>query len=765
MLIFRHLVITLATIAAASRLDAAVGDWSIVNWTCTTTTGSSATPAFIRGNAADVSAARHSIHFTITPSQPDSGADFDLWDIDLGIVRGTRGEQDVIENFADDLSSSVGAPIPGKTIRGIESDAPNPADAPADPGTLTLASVSVEGAAAASDASLISDSVIQRIALYGILLTPQRDVFLAVGILVAGGLALSFGLLGRWRRRGRRSSRRSNRRVALRVAVSGVCTLGLATLLAWPALRDWQCRRSLAGAEHFLKAGRPSEANLLARQALTLGPEDPATLRTMLRLARDAEMLVWQRRLCDALPGDTAELLTLARLALRFRETMVADAALARIPAAARQTAAWHELMAGVAIQQGRAEAAAEHLSEALALDPANRTLELNLAAARLLSADVAVAAAARAETERLAALPECRLIALRNLLADARRQASAERARAFAEQLSQLPEATAADRLSRLEELRKLDEPRFRAALEILRRDAAGSPPVLASLIEWMNASGLADESLRWLEHIPASLRTERPIALAAAETYSRTKQWEALKHHIGGHDWGSVDFLRPAFRARAEARDRPNPKGAPVIAAWSQAVAATRGDTNALTILACLAESWDWPEQAAQPWWVLARLPAGQRPALAALFRHYHTAGDAEGLYDVTLRTLEIEPLDPIAKNNRASLALILGRDSPEAHRLAAELYAAHPARADIVSTRAFSLLLQDEATDAARLIDTLPREARDEPSVAFYRAVILAERGRLDEAYPVLKAAQTGAGFLTAERALASHILGGK
>lgn len=556
------------------------------------------------------------------------------------------------------------------------------------------------------------------------------------------------------------------RRVAWVAAAGFLLVLASVWLFGRPAWRDWQYRRAVTGAEAHLQQDRLREASLLARHALALQPAGEEALRLAVALATrlgGPEVLIWQQQLCDARPGDVAEHFNLARKALAFRETMVADLALARVPPPARQSSAWQELAAGIAGQQGQLAQAEKHLRQALALSPERADLQLDLASVRLLSTDPAIAAAARAETERLAERPDCRLNALRNLLADARRRGHGERARTIAARLAQLPEATAADRLAQLEELKKADQPRFRVLLGKLREGAADSPPTIAGLIEWMNANDLAEESARWFVRLPVEIRTVRPIAPAGAEALAAAGDWSALKALTASGDWGAIEFMRHAFRSRAEAGLSGSLRSSPSIAAWDQAIAATRANYSALVLLARLTQSWKWDDRAAQVWWLVASQPSGQRRALTALFAHYRAAGDTAQLYEVSRRAREVDPLDPIAKNNCAALALLLGRDLAEAHQLAAEMHAAFPKLPAITSTHAFSLTLQGKPAEALKLFDAMPPADLADPSVAFYRAVALANLGQLDEARPTLTAALERRDVLPEEKKLAAHLLG--
>ena len=530
------------------------------------------------------------------------------------------------------------------------------------------------------------------------------------------------------------------------------------------AVRAWQYRRTVTSAEALVQAGDLRGAGLAARQALSLRPGDARALKVISVIAErmgGPEALVWQQQLCLAPGSEPEEWLGLVRLAMSFGETGIAEAALTHAPEAVRKTGAWHELAGALALRAQRAPEAEARFREALRLSPGNAAAELNLAAVQLASPDAGVAAAARATTERLAQQPGQRLSALRNLLADARRHDQSERARQIAAELGAAPGATAEDQLQSAEELRRADPALFRAALAERQKAVAQDAPAVASLIRWMNSRGLAAEAAAWADALPSAVRSQNAVALSFAEALVQTEQWDRLGKLTANENWGGLEFLRLAFRARAAAGDGAPIRSASVQAAWQPALLATQGNYSSLAVLERLVESWGWKEQATEILWLLASQPSGQRPPLQALFRQYRAAGDTANLYRVAQRILEIDPAHPLAKNNAAMLGLLLGKDLENAHRIAAELHAAFPKEPGITTTYAFSLLRQGRAAEAVPLVEAMPPGA--DLSVGFYRSLVLLAAGRREEARPALQTALEGqAELLPEEKAFARELL---
>lgn len=539
----------------------------------------------------------------------------------------------------------------------------------------------------------------------------------------------------------------------------------LVWLWGWPALRGWQFDRTVSRAQALLDAGELQGANIAARQALTLQPGALDPLRILASIARrvgSPDALLLQQQICETPGAPATEWFTLVRIAVGFGESAIAEDALFRVPDPIRQTAAWHDLAGLVAVREKRLALAEQHYREALRLAPGQPACELNLAAVQLTSPDPALAATARATLEKLASDPVHGRAALRNLLDDARRQRQPDRAKQWAAALAKAPGATIQDRLETIEELRTTNDAAFRTALDELKEKTDNQPAAIATLMRWLNDKGRSEDTLVWFESLPQALRGANAIVISAAEACEKTGRWDMLATLTAESDWGAMDFLRHAFRARAIARGTAAQRTAPFRSEWDQAVQDTRGNYSALNILARLVEGWQWSEQAAEVWWLIAERPAGQRRALKALFAIYQSLGDTAKLYAVAQRIQAAEPENPIAKNNVAMFALLLDRDLPAAHTFAAELHAAFPANAALASTFAFSLLKQQKPADALRVMEGVPVVAGEDSSITFYRALVRTAAGHPDEARTAIESALAGSKLLPEEKTFARSLL---
>jgi tetratricopeptide (TPR) repeat protein len=346
-------------------------------------------------------------------------------------------------------------------------------------------------------------------------------------------------------------------------------------------------------------------------------------------------------------------------------------------------------------------------------------------------------------------------------LIADARGAGDAPRALQFARDLAREPAAATGDHLLLLEELQHSNSRDFPAELRA-RQQAAVTPAAAGALLAWMNAHGLAADALGWVKTLPEAGRGRMPVPLLVAEALAFTSDWNALRAHLSKGEWGDLEFLRDAFHARLLHETGSRRRTAEFKDRWERAVVDTAGNPASLSMLARLVQGWGWQEEAAQVWWLLAGRNSGQRPALKALYRLFNESKNTRELHRVALRILEVEPDNPVAKNNAAMLSLLLGENTAGARRLAEENYRAHPGVAAFTSTLAFALFQQGRNDDAMRLMQALPESAAEDPSTSACRGIILAAAGEREKARPFLDRASAGNSLFPEERALVEKAL---
>jgi hypothetical protein len=253
-----------------------------------------------------------------------------------------------------------------------------------------------------------------------------------------------------------------------------------------------------------------------------------------------------------------------------------------------------------------------------------------------------------------------------------------------------------------------------------------------------------MAEAARAWALGLPKDILNAAPVPLAVAEAYSFLQDWNGLQGWAERKDWGDQEFFRFAVLSHALHHLAPGDRASMESqTAWSAALKATGNRPERLAAIAQLAEGWDYAEEAADAWWLIANGNTNAKEALTALQRLYKAKQNTHGLLRVAKRALELNPADLVAANNCANLALLLTGDSA-ARRLATKLHAENPTNAAFSSTYAFALFTEGRMSDALREMDSLKEAQLRHPNVAAYYFVILVENGKMERAHSFLSAA---------------------
>lgn len=529
-------------------------------------------------------------------------------------------------------------------------------------------------------------------------------------------------------------------------------------------LRRFNEHTLTTSAQSFFEKRDFRSASLAARQALNLNPNNIEATRLMARMSGETgapDVVLWKRRLTELEPGNTLLLEDLAVTAAQFNDIPAATQALAQVKEPDRNTVAYHEAAATVATSTKNYSEAVSQFGKALALEPQNKRLQYNVAALQLQSANATEAAAARQTLESLQETRELRLPVLRALLSDARRRGDFTRAMQVAAQIDQDAEATMIDHLLYMEELLHANDPSLAGKLQELGEKTGLAPKPVYQYITWMNAHGMAAQSIAWIKKQPAGFKLQDPVPLALAEACGITQDWDTLRLLTAGPGWGGFDFMRFAFRARLVEQTQQAFHGSQFRVEWDRAVTATGGDSYSISLLAQMAESWGWQAESAQLWWIIAHRKFGQLDALRRLNRLYTTQKKTRELYKVFQRLHEITPEDRGASNNLAYFSLLLigkdfGQDIPLANQIAEANHKADPSQPVFATTYAFSLYKQQRIAEALDLMKTLPDAVLRQPSVAAFYGTLLATSGDAVKAREFLKIAMDNRQQLLPEEA---------
>src|SRR6266542_4102322 len=538
-------------------------------------------------------------------------------------------------------------------------------------------------------------------------------------------------------------------RLALLVAAFVVAILlGVAFISYGSKLyRDWHQSRLLHRAASMLQEERFIEATQTADEVTKLNPDSLPAYYILAEAAEKQnleEAVSWRAQIARLSSKDPDSQLNLASAALRFGKLDVARKALSQVASNDRDMAAFHVVAGWLARAEGNFAEQQEQFAAAVKKEPGNDLYQFNLAALQIHSSDAEKNAKARETLDRLSKLAPFRTGALRALLNDAVARNDIAAADNFAQQLQMSQEVTFGDYLLCLNFYRKLDEKKFHLLLERVKPFAARNPSDLASLMEWMNRSGLTGEVVKWIEKLPAEKLTSPLTAVAVADAYANAKNWMRLKRWTRKGKWGESDYLRLAYQAIATRRSPQDSADTEFHAHWRAAEESTHDQPERELVLARLASKWNLEKESEQLWLRVAENPPLRREALDALRRHYREDNDTGKLYDVLQRLHESSPNEAPITADLARLGLNVGQNTEQSHQLAKEAYDRAPNEINCAVTYAFSLYRLGRSAEALAIIQGLPADQLHDPHAAVYAALLLADASQIDAARDYVAAA---------------------
>ena len=554
-------------------------------------------------------------------------------------------------------------------------------------------------------------------------------------------------------------------------AAAAAILLGIASFSYAPKLyRDWHQRRLLHRAASLLQEEKFDQAARDARKALTVDPNSVPACYILAEAAERQnleEAVLWRAQIARLLPKDPDSQLNLASAALRFGQIDLARKALNDVLPDYRGSAAFHVVAGWLARAEGNLAEQEGQFAAAVKEEPGNDLYQFNLAALQIQSNDTQKSTKARATLDRLSKVAPFRTGALRALLNDAVARNDLAAADNFAQQLQMSQEVTFGDYLLCLNFYRKLDEKKFRPLLERVKPFAVRNPSDLASLINWMNENGLAEDAVKWIDKLPKDELTFPPVSIALSATYANTKNWSRLKRWTStpaNAGWGDSDYLRIAYQAIATRQSQSRNGGTAQTefeTLWRSAEQAARESRKVSgegeLDLARLASKWNLKKESELLWLRVSNNPPMRREALDALRRFYRTDDDLEKLYDTLQRLHESSPTEAPITADLARLGLNIERNTKESHDLAKEAYDRAPNEPNCAITYAFSLYRLGRGAEGLGIIQKLPPDQLRDPHAAVYVALLLAEAGQIEGAKEYIAVADAGKIYLEEKKLL--------
>ena len=530
------------------------------------------------------------------------------------------------------------------------------------------------------------------------------------------------------------------------------------------AVRDlyhrWSQNMHASRAERNFTKGDYEHAILDGRRALELDPLDVETNRIIAKSCEAQglpDAIAWRMRLNFIKPGDAENALAWARDTLNIGDLDSAEDALAVLRPGDRESAAYHDIAARLAMGRGDSVNAQTHWSESVRLDPASEDYRLKLSTLELRSRSESTRAAAAKKIAALGEIPAHRLTALRALIEDAMNHGESQQARTLADRLVASPDARFIDRIGRLSVLRAQDAVDAPQYIEQLRDESLRDPVQFSALLHWMNENGLPLLASDWAQKLPPDLITKPPVSLVVAESHGRNRDWEKLRVFVVNAAWNDQEHVRLAYLSLALENLRN------VVAAetmWGRAIAECHERPSKLAVLVRLAQTWRWDARVESTLKKLSADASTPLWVLDALWAVARKSGDAEELQRLSKLIVALRPKNPVARNNYIRLTLLRRINENAPHRLALDLFNERPKDITCATTHALSLFFQDRIFDALKVMQEFPPEELREPEAAFYYAVFLQASGDSEKAGK-FHALSRGAALMHDEEELFLHV----
>jgi len=509
----------------------------------------------------------------------------------------------------------------------------------------------------------------------------------------------------------------------------------LAGYAGYRGYKVWKNKHLMSVGREFLAKSDRRNAALSAQEVLRSDPKNVDATRVMAQLAeasRSPAALFWRSRVVELAPHSLDDRLALVQTALTMRDYATATNALELVEPADRESAAYHNIAGMVAASTGQPDQAEKHFLEVSRLEPQNPSPQLNLAVVRLHRTNALELAEARATLQRLASNPtnsDLRCKALRELTLDAMGYGHADAAGALSKQLIQETNSAFSDRVLRLEVLSETHNADFKPTLASYQLEAATNQSKIYELARWEMTKTSPTAALIWLRSLPMNTQTNQPATLLAAECYLASKDWKGLHAWLEKQHWAEMEFLRHALMSRAL---RGQELATTAKTEWEQALKSANGQKQNLVTLLRLAAEWNWPNEGEDLLWTIFNRYPQERWAKRALTQTLLDGGQTRSLMQLFSQELQRSPTDLAAKNNLATIALLLDAKELKPYDLARDVYQQAPTNASFASTYAFSLYQQKKYADALKVMQQLKPQDLEIPAIAGYYGLILKATG---------------------------------
>ena len=540
------------------------------------------------------------------------------------------------------------------------------------------------------------------------------------------------------------------------ILLSSCIALLLLGYTSYRGYQVWRQTHGIAMAKGYLAEADARNAMLALKQVLLTNPRNLEASRMMADLV-EAEhspatlpaALQWRQHVTELDPVSNDDRLALAQTAILAKNYPLATNALAGVDDAGKKTANYHNIAGMAALMGGQITEAEAHFSESIRLDPANPIPQMNLAMIRLHFTNALDMAEARIALQRIIAdstNSALRVQARRTLIDDAMRFKDFPTALNLSKDLVRETNSAFTDKLLRLEVLGRSKNAEFKPTLALYQAEAAANPAKVADLATWQLLDFPATNTLTWLQQLPMQTRTNQLVEILTATCLLQLGDWRGLHDAIQHQTWNdpadNQEFMRHAFLARSlRGQDLKEAS----TGEWGLAIKAINEQKylevqrNDFRILFDLAIKWGWNAEIEQILWIVVNQYPDEKKWAYPMLRTKLIKDNNRTASLLQLFKIEHKqtPDDLDAKNDLASTALLLGDQESKPYQLAQEVYEKDPKNPYFASTYAFSLYRQGKFADALKVMQQLPPNILQDPSIAGYYGLILKANGNKAEA----------------------------
>lgn len=441
----------------------------------------------------------------------------------------------------------------------------------------------------------------------------------------------------------KRVSRRRNRLIVIGVLLAVPLafwgTLKVRSTVL-PRYQLWKQSRALEQARGFMKQQDSRNAKIALDVALLAAPGNPSAWRTAAEFLEQTGALQAvrvRRQIVELSPETLDDRIALIMTAIRFNDRVAAREALAGMTVEQAQKPEALRAALAFALLTNNAPIADALYDRLRTIFPNDQQLRYDHAALRCLIPNPELAAAALAEVEKFAAMPEYRIRALRWLLVDALKRKDNVRARQWSLQLASDPAAEMSDLLHRANVAILIEGQKLEAILPALETRAAGRGADVATVVRWLLNQQQVGRAVAWLAKLPPEILNQSAVADVRGELALSAQDWVLLGTLLEQGVWGKVvpGTVQLALSARLLSdRNRTDLRKR----VWEEALASAGTNVWALRMLTRLSGAWKWDQEMELSLWAVVRAYPDQTWAHLALFYGYRQKRNAAGMREVS-------------------------------------------------------------------------------------------------------------------------------